>query len=89
VRCEGQLEDAGVCDAVWQELMALDAIGAGWAANGEGIMQFERGRHLLYRATLDWIANGSVDGVQRGELIADVDGKLEPLTTPAQAQAYP
>jgi hypothetical protein len=39
---------------------------------------FERGRHLLYRATLDWLADGAVDGAQRGEFLADVQGRLTP-----------
>ena len=134
VRCEGQLEDAGVCEALWREIMALDPVGAQWGPRGEGIMrapnrmnfgwrnnlariqaptlvllgefdnyqkrleawqglrvdhrlfikvscashfmQFERGRHLLYRATIGWLTSGSVDGVQRGEYSADVDGIL-------------
>ena len=134
VRCEGQLEDYEVCNAVWRELMALDEVGAGWGAKGEGIMrapnrmnfgwrtnlakiqaptlmllgefdnyakrleawrglrvqhrlfirvacashfmQFERGRHLLYRATSSWLKTGSVEGAQRGEFAADDRGVL-------------
>jgi pimeloyl-ACP methyl ester carboxylesterase len=136
VRCEGQLEDPGVCNAYWQEIMAVDEVGAGWGPNGEGIIRapnrtnfgwrgnlariqaptlvllgefdnyarrldawkgltvehrlfvriacashfvaFERGRHLLYRATRDWLASGAVDGVERGEFVADVEGRLTP-----------
>jgi pimeloyl-ACP methyl ester carboxylesterase len=37
---------------------------------------FERGRHLLYRATRDWLMNGTVDGAERGEYFADVEGRL-------------
>jgi pimeloyl-ACP methyl ester carboxylesterase len=133
VRGASQLEDAGVCAALWREIMALDPIGSRWAADGEGVMrapsrtnfgwranlakiaaptlvllgefdnyaqrleawrglevehrmfirvaeathflQFERGRHLLYRATASWLATGSVDGAARGEFAADVDGR--------------
>lgn len=39
---------------------------------------FERGRHLLYRATISWLAGGMVDGAERGEYFADVDGRLTP-----------
>ena len=134
VRCAGQLEDPEVCNALWQELMALDPIGASWASDGKGIMrapnrmnhgwranlarikaptlmllgeydnyvkrleawrglgvdhklfikvrcashfmQFERGRHLLYRATTDWLNHGQVNGVDGVELVADETGAL-------------
>jgi pimeloyl-ACP methyl ester carboxylesterase len=137
VRCEGQLEDPRVCDEYWREIMAVDEVGAGWGAKGEGIIRapnrmnfgwranleriqcptlvllgefdnyaqrleawnglkvehrmfikvacashfvsFERGRHLLYRATQDWLNHGAVDGAQRGEFFADIHGKLTPL----------
>jgi len=39
---------------------------------------FERGRHLLYRATLGWLADGAVDGAERGEFSADVEGRVSP-----------
>ena len=39
-------------------------------------MQFERGRHLLYRATQSWLKDGVVDGAQTGEFAADVNGVL-------------
>jgi pimeloyl-ACP methyl ester carboxylesterase len=39
---------------------------------------FERGRHLLYRATRSWLADAKVDGAARGEYFADVDGRLTP-----------
>ena len=39
---------------------------------------FERGRHLLYRATQSWLAEGKVDGAERGEYYADVQGRLAP-----------
>ena len=135
VRCEGQLEDPGVCEAVWRALMALDEVGARWGREGEGIMrapnrtnfgwrgnlariraptlmllgefdnyekrleawrglsaerklfvkvacashfmQFERGRHLLYRATTEWLKTRTVQGVERGELAADARGNME------------
>ena len=134
VRCEGQIEDPEVCNAMWRELMALDDVGARWGADGKGIMrapnrmnhgwranlakikaptlvligeydnyakrieawrgltvqhklfikvacashfiQFERGRHLLYRATQSWLTSGTVDGAQHGEFAADVNGKV-------------
>lgn len=134
VHCEGQLEDPEVCNAFWRELMAVDEVGAGWSANGEGVIRapnrtnfgwranlarikaptlvllgehdnyaqrlqawqilalehrlfikiacashfvaFERGRHLLYRATREWLAGGAVDGNERGEFLGDVDGGL-------------
>jgi pimeloyl-ACP methyl ester carboxylesterase len=41
-------------------------------------VSFERGRHLLYRATQSWLADGSVDGAQHGEFLADVQGRLTP-----------
>ena len=134
VKCEGQLEDPEVPNAMWRELMQLDSVGARWGADGRGIMrapnrmnfgwkrnlasiraptlmllgeydnyakrieawhglgapqklfirvacashfmQFERGRHLLYRATESWLKSGEVEGAQRGELAADAGGKL-------------
>ena len=134
VRCEGQLEDHEVCNAVWRELMALDDVGARWGRQGEGIMrapnrmnfgwranlakieaptlmllgefdnyakrleawrglrvqhrlfirvacashfvQFERARHLLYRATASWLKTGTVEGAERGEFAADDRGAL-------------
>jgi hypothetical protein len=39
-------------------------------------VSFEHGRHLLYRATTSWLANGTVDGAERGEFFGDVEGKL-------------
>lgn len=135
VRCEGQLEDPEVCNAMWQALMALDEVGARWGPDGEGIMrapnrmnfgwrknlariaaptlvvlgefdnyakrleawrgltvehklfirlacashfiQFERGRHFLYRATESWLKTGAVDGVARGEYASDERGNIE------------
>ena len=44
-------------------------------------VSFERGRHLLYRATQSWLAGGVVDGAQRGEFLADVQGHLTPSPT--------
>jgi pimeloyl-ACP methyl ester carboxylesterase len=136
VRCEGQLEDPAVPEAMWRELMQLDEVGARWGADGAGVMrapnrmnfgwrenlgriqaptlmligefdnyakrieawqglgaeqklfikvacashfvQFERGRHLLYRATESWLKKGMVDGAQRGEFAADASGKVSP-----------
>lgn len=136
VRCDGQLEDLEVCNHYWQEIMAVDEVGAKWGPNGEGIIRapnrmnfgwranlgriqaptlvllgefdnyakrleawrglrvehrmfikvacashfigFERGRHLLYRATQSWLMDGTVDGAQRGEFFGDVQGRLTP-----------
>ena len=104
VRCEGQLEDPEVCNAMWRELMALDEVGGLWGRNEEGIMrapnrmnfgwraeqklfvkvacashfmQFERGRHLLYRATESWLRYSRVDGAERGEFAADARGEIQ------------
>jgi pimeloyl-ACP methyl ester carboxylesterase len=41
-------------------------------------VSFERGRHLLYRATQEWLARGTVDGAQRGEFAGDVQGRVTP-----------
>jgi pimeloyl-ACP methyl ester carboxylesterase len=40
-------------------------------------MQFEHGRHLLYRATQSWLMSGTVDGAQHGEFLAGVSGEIE------------
>ncbi|HET9902304.1 MAG TPA: alpha/beta hydrolase [Xanthobacteraceae bacterium] len=39
VRCDGQLDDPGVQDAVWRALMEQDGLGASWGADGRGIMR--------------------------------------------------
>lgn len=39
VKCDGQLEDKAVCEAVWRELMEVDTVGANWAKDGKGIMR--------------------------------------------------
>jgi pimeloyl-ACP methyl ester carboxylesterase len=39
-------------------------------------VSFERGRHLLYRATHEWLSRGTVDGAERGEFAGDVDGGI-------------
>jgi pimeloyl-ACP methyl ester carboxylesterase len=41
-------------------------------------MQFERGRHLLYRATIAWLKTGRVDDAERGTFVADAGGELTP-----------
>ena len=137
VKCDGQLEDREVCEAVWRELMAVDTLGAQWGARGEGVMrapnrmnfgwrdslakiraptlmllgefdnykqrrdawnglrvehklfikvdcashfmQFERARHLLYRATAQWLTQGAVDGNAQGEFRAGAGGVLSAL----------
>lgn len=42
---------------------------------------FERGRHLLFRATKEWLDRGTVDGQASGEYAGDVDGVV--TRTPA------
>jgi len=137
VKTPDQLDDPQVCEAFWQEAMAIDPVGTQWEKNGQGIvrapnrmnfgwksnlaqiqaptlmllgefddydkrieawyalscphkmfikvahsshfMQFEKNRHLLYRATAQWLQNGSVDGHQSGEFFGDADGKLSIL----------
>lgn len=39
VRCEGQLDDSGIREVMWRELMAQDGLGAQWGAEGAGIMR--------------------------------------------------
>ena len=39
-------------------------------------VSFEHGRHLLYRATQEWLASGTVDGAARGEFFGDVKGRV-------------
>jgi hypothetical protein len=39
-------------------------------------VSFEHGRHLLYRATQEWLAGGTVDGAARGEFFGDVNGQI-------------
>jgi pimeloyl-ACP methyl ester carboxylesterase len=46
-------------------------------------VSFERGRHLLYRATQEWLAGGTVDGAEHGEFVGDVEGRVKPA--PASA----
>ncbi|MGZ8269461.1 MAG: alpha/beta hydrolase [Burkholderiales bacterium] len=55
VRCEGQLEDPAVCDAVWRELMKLDEVGARWGADGEGIMRAPSRTNFGWRRNLGLI----------------------------------
>ena len=43
-------------------------------------MQFERARHLLYRATDSWLRHGAVDGHAGGEYCAGAGEALAPLT---------
>jgi pimeloyl-ACP methyl ester carboxylesterase len=52
VRCDGQLEDPAVCDAVWQALMEVDALGAQWAADGRGIMRAPNRMNFGWRESL-------------------------------------
>jgi pimeloyl-ACP methyl ester carboxylesterase len=42
-------------------------------------MQYERGRHLLHRATCEWLASGTIEGKTCAELCAGPDGGLQPL----------
>jgi hypothetical protein len=45
-------------------------------AGASHFMQFERARWLLYRATVQWLSSGAVDGATAGEFAADVKGVL-------------
>lgn len=47
-------------------------------ADASHFIGFERGRHLLYRATHSWLASGAVDGAKTGEFFGDTHGKLTP-----------
>lgn len=40
-------------------------------------IQFERGRHFLYRATESWLKTGAIDGAARGEFAADERGNIQ------------
>ena len=42
-------------------------------------MQYERVRHVLHKATLEWLAGGTVAGEKFAMLQSDRDGKLQPL----------
>ena len=42
-------------------------------------MQYERVRFVLHKATLEWLAKGTVEGQRFAELQSDKDGKLQPL----------
>jgi pimeloyl-ACP methyl ester carboxylesterase len=42
-------------------------------------MQYERGRHLLHRATREWLASGTIEGRSSAELCAGPDGRIQPL----------
>lgn len=137
VRCEGQVEDPGIREAMWRELMAQDGLGSQWGPEGVGIMrapsrmnfgwrhnvakikaptlvllgefdnyerrrdswkglrveqkvfikvgcashfmQYERARHVLHRATREWLQSGAIEGMTHAELFADFDGRLQPL----------
>ncbi len=50
-------------------------------AQASHFIAFERGRHLLYRATASSLANGTVDGARSGEFFGDVHGR--PTASPA------
>lgn len=45
-------------------------------AQASHFIAFERGRHLLYRATVSWLGSGTVDGARTGEFFGDVKGEL-------------
>jgi pimeloyl-ACP methyl ester carboxylesterase len=45
---------------------------------------YERGRHVMKRAAIEWFRHASIDGAPRAELYADPDGKLHELA-PAPA----
>jgi pimeloyl-ACP methyl ester carboxylesterase len=45
-------------------------------ACGTHFMNWERGRKVMQRATLDWLTKGNIDGLDRGRLRADAAGKI-------------
>jgi pimeloyl-ACP methyl ester carboxylesterase len=47
-------------------------------AEASHFVGFERGRHLLYRATQSWLENATVDGAGTGEFFGDTQGRLTP-----------
>ena len=42
-------------------------------------MQYERVRPVLHKATLEWLASGTIEGQKFAELQSDRDGTLHPL----------
>lgn len=52
VRCEGQIEDPDIRDAMWRELMAQDGAGATWGAEGIGIMRAPNRMNYGWRANV-------------------------------------
>jgi hypothetical protein len=42
-------------------------------------VQYERVRFVLHKATLEWLAHGTIEGRKFAELQSDRDGKLAPL----------
>lgn len=42
-------------------------------------MQYERGRHVLHRATREWLETGSIEGMKHAEFHADAEGRLTKL----------
>ena len=49
-------------------------------------IQYERGRHVLHRATREWLETGAIEGARSAELHADADGKLEKLRPEQQSR---
>ncbi len=52
VRCEGQLEDPRIREAMWRELMAQDGLGAHWGPDGAGIMRAPNRMNYGWRANV-------------------------------------
>lgn len=48
-------------------------------ADASHFMQYERARHVLHRATREWLQSGAIEGMTHAELFADFDGRLQPL----------
>jgi pimeloyl-ACP methyl ester carboxylesterase len=50
VHCDGQLDDPGVREILWREIIAQDGIGAHWDAEGRGIMRVPNRMNFGWRA---------------------------------------
>lgn len=49
-------------------------------------MIWEKQRHLLHAASLEWLADRSVNGVRRGQFSVDWNGKFKPVPAPSRAK---
>ena len=74
----------GEFDDYYQRIEAWNALGGAHnmfikVQHSSHFMQFESARHLLYKATGQWLENGEVDGCSGGEFFANTQGQLSPL----------